>query len=50
MHVQRVGLNAETKKVLAPSRRGKFLLTFPFIGRFGEPQLKGYCEEDVTDR
>jgi len=32
MHVQRVGLNAETKKVLAPSRRGKFLLTFPFIG------------------
>src|SRR5258706_11829912 len=34
VHVQTVGLNAETKKVSAPADGEECLLTFPFIGPF----------------
>ena len=34
VHVQTVGLNAETKKVSAPSRRGRMSLDIPFYRTF----------------
>src|SRR5271167_1131338 len=43
VHVQTVGLNAETKKVSAPSRRGRMSLDIPFYRTFPITAFTRHC-------
>src|SRR5882762_6166452 len=47
VHVQTAGLNAETKKVSAPSRRGRMSLDIPFYRTFPIGTLIVKCRDGL---